>query len=193
MKHMIYQIINKLNGKKYIGIHSGEESDMMKKYFGSGKLLIQAYEKYGKENFSYKILYYCKSRDDVLNKEKEILTEDIVKDRENYYNITRGGGAPPSWLGKKHSKETIEKCRISKIGDKNPMYGKETWQKGKYGELNGRSKQVVQMDLDGNEIRVWGSMYMVERELGFSASHISKCCRGLLHKHKDFKWKYFGE
>jgi hypothetical protein len=38
-------------------------------------------------------------------------------------------GHKPFW--KHHTKETKEKCRISKIGEKNPMFGKEAWNKGK--------------------------------------------------------------
>lgn len=29
------------------------------------------------------------------------------------------------WLGKRHSLQTIEKCRISKMGELNPMFGKK--------------------------------------------------------------------
>jgi hypothetical protein len=48
----IYKITNKINGKWYIGKHNGTDPN----YFGSGKLLKQAVEKYGKENFERTIL-----------------------------------------------------------------------------------------------------------------------------------------
>ncbi len=32
-----------------------------------------------------------------------------------------------NWTGKKHQTQTIEKCRLAKLGDKNASYGKHWW------------------------------------------------------------------
>ena len=47
----IYTIINKVNGKTYIGQHTSNKYWYEDKYMGSGKNLFCAYNKYGKENF----------------------------------------------------------------------------------------------------------------------------------------------
>ena len=51
MKH-IYKITNLINNKIYIGQHNGKRPW----YFGSGKLLKYALDKYGRENFKKDIL-----------------------------------------------------------------------------------------------------------------------------------------
>lgn len=54
-----------------------------------------------------------------------------------------------------------------------------------------RSKAVNQIDIFSNEIiKQWKSMREVERELGFSNSAISKCCKGKKKTYKGFIWKY---
>ena len=63
----VYETINLINGKKYIGKHVSNSFDS--NYYGSGKNLIKAFNKYGKENFSIKILKECDSLEE-LNKEE---------------------------------------------------------------------------------------------------------------------------
>lgn len=111
----IYQITNKVNGKRYIGQHHYEdESNPMGKYKGSGVLIRKAYEKYGHENFITEILY------------KRILSKDTANAMEIYaiekykpeYNLTKGGtGGDTSRLKKpyKHSEATREKLRLAWI------------------------------------------------------------------------------
>ena len=53
-KAYIYEITNNINKKTYVGQHKSKtEKD---NYFGSGTVLNQAFDKYGKENFSKIIL-----------------------------------------------------------------------------------------------------------------------------------------
>jgi hypothetical protein len=50
MKHYIYKTTNLINGKIYIGKRSHENPEK-DRYLGSGRVLIQAIKKYGRENF----------------------------------------------------------------------------------------------------------------------------------------------
>lgn len=52
------------------------------------------------------------------------------------------------------------------------------------------SKPIVQLSLNGNFIKKWESATVVERELGFFKTHITKCCRGKLKSAYGFKWEY---
>lgn len=52
-----------------------------------------------------------------------------------------------------------------------------------------RSKQVYQYTLDNQLVKVWKSTQECGRN-GYNQRHISECCRGVLHKHKGFRWSY---
>lgn len=188
MEHYVYLIKNKINNKKYIGIHSGDKNDLLNTYFGSGKLLEQAYKKYGKNNFEAEILSFHKTRKSALREEKRLVNDSVLQSEE-YYNITRGGGCPPSWLGKTHSEESKKKDSISHLGIKNGMYGKIPAVKGRIGP-NKRSRKIQQFSLDGVFLKTWDSISIIGSELKISRSHVSKVCRGLLKWYGGYKWKY---
>jgi hypothetical protein len=59
-------------------------------YLGSGKLLGQAIAKHGRENFKREILFYCKDEHEMRLKERELITEDLLKS-DNCYNLIPGG------------------------------------------------------------------------------------------------------
>lgn len=84
MYYTIYRIVNKINNKTYIGKHKTNNLD--DGYFGSGKLLYRAIKKYGKENFTKRILFVFDNEQDMNNKEKE-----LVVISENTYNLCPGG------------------------------------------------------------------------------------------------------
>ena len=58
--------------------------------------------------------------------------------------------------------------------------------------INGKkSKPVLQINTKTDEIiRVFPSAMEVERQLGFSNSHISECCKGNRKTCGGFKWQY---
>ena len=76
--HFIYKTTNLINGKYYIGMHS--TNDLKDGYLGSGKYLWYSIRKYGKENFKCEILEHLNNRDELSQREKEIITEDLIKD-----------------------------------------------------------------------------------------------------------------
>jgi hypothetical protein len=88
--HYVYKIVNKINGKFYIGIHSTNNLD--DNYMGSGKALIAAIEKYGSIYFEKQILSIHETRDDALYEESILVTEDLVKNND-CYNLRTGGSS----------------------------------------------------------------------------------------------------
>jgi group I intron endonuclease len=88
MYYTIYKTTNQINGTIYVGYHSTE--DLADSYLGSGKILNQAIEKNGVENFVKEILYVFPSREEALQKEREIVNEEFVQ-REDTYNVKLGG------------------------------------------------------------------------------------------------------
>jgi hypothetical protein len=83
----IYKIINKINGRWYIGKHNGSDP----KYMGSGKLLKQAYKKYGQENFEKVILETCHTEEELNLKEIEWINNTNALTDPKCYNLVDGG------------------------------------------------------------------------------------------------------
>ena len=106
--YTIYKVTNKINGKFYIGKHQTKK--LNDHYYGSGKKLLAAIKKYGKENFSKEILFVFETEQEMNDKEKELITEDFVK-RPDTYNVGVGGEGGPHFKGRKHTEETLQLIR----------------------------------------------------------------------------------
>ena len=89
MKSGIYQILNTVNGKRYIGssvritgrfyIHKCK----LKQNYHTNKKLQNAYNKYGKESFVYSVLEFCKENH-LIEKEQKYLN---FFGMDNLYNL----------------------------------------------------------------------------------------------------------
>ena len=88
MFYLIYKIKNTLNDKCYIGAHKTEDKN--DGYMGSGVYLKRAQKKYGIENFEKEILFQFDNEYDMNAKEVELVTEEFVKESNNY-NLCPGG------------------------------------------------------------------------------------------------------
>ena len=106
--YTIYKVTNNINGKFYIGKHQTKK--LNDHYYGSGKKLLAAIKKYGKENFSKEILFVFETEQEMNDKEKELITEDFVK-RPDTYNVGVGGEGGPHFKGRKHTEETLQLIR----------------------------------------------------------------------------------
>lgn len=85
MHYLVYQIINKLNGKYYIGVHRTKNID--DGYMGSGALIKRAIEKHGIENFTKTILFDCASAEEMFEHERELVDPSDSMS----YNMKAGG------------------------------------------------------------------------------------------------------
>ncbi len=109
--YIIYKTTNITSGKHYIGIHNEDAKYQNGFYYGSGKALKAAIKRYGKENFTRETLFVYNTLEEAIEKEKEIVTEEFVKDSGNY-NLTVGGGVPPNlktWFNETHRAKRSEK------------------------------------------------------------------------------------
>lgn len=119
MKVVIYEIKNKINGKCYIG-KTNNYGRRMSEHFSSyyrakepRKALYLSIEKYGRENFSCKIL--------------EEVSESNWEERETFwiakkgsllpdgYNMTKGGEAPPILKGEEASGAIFTQEEVDEI------------------------------------------------------------------------------
>lgn len=69
--YYIYLIVNKVNGKTYVGQRESSKQWYEDKYMGSGKLLRLAKQKYGIENFEKFLIQYCYSKEKDKDKDKD--------------------------------------------------------------------------------------------------------------------------
>ena len=106
----IYLILNKANGKGYVGQSKNikqrwvkHKSDLNRKTH-SNQHLQRAWNKYGKENFDFLILEYCSQN---LLLQSEAFWVIFLDTKNNGYNLIDGGIATPILFS-----------------ENNPMYGK---------------------------------------------------------------------
>ena len=173
INYYIYMIENLINNKKYIGKRICRCDIEHDKYLGSGKILKQAIQKYGKENFRKTILEICSTKDELNNKEKYWIKHFDACNSDLFYNIAEGGDGGNTFMylpteeqnrirqiqsqyssgennpmyGKHHSQNTKEKIRIAQ--QKYLSSGKKWGKTGMTGELNSLSQDV--MCLETNE------------------------------------------
>jgi len=88
MNYYIYLIKNTINGKTYIGKHKGISND---NYMGSGKLIKEAYKKYGIENFSKEILFEGNVSLNEINEKEKYFIKKFRAIGKAEYNILDGG------------------------------------------------------------------------------------------------------
>ena len=111
MNHYTYNIINKTNGKYYIGLRSTEiepKNDIGVEYFGSSenKELKQALKE-DKSNFLYKVIETYDSREDAYKGEERIHQKINVSKDPASYNLINSGH--PDRHGIPNSEETRQK------------------------------------------------------------------------------------
>ncbi|MFK5882871.1 MAG: NUMOD3 domain-containing DNA-binding protein [Candidatus Izemoplasma sp.] len=114
----------------YIGVH--KTKNINDDYLGSGFLLTLAIKKYGKSNFTKKVLKVFNGKIAAYSYEKNLVNQQFV-DLKTTYNLKIGGlgGFIPLYgdnhpgYGKHRSLKTKEKISKALLGPKNPWYGKK--------------------------------------------------------------------
>lgn len=168
-----------------------------------------AIQKYGWDNIQHEILF---TGLDQLN--ADIIEEDLIyyyKQIGKSYNLANGGSVNRGWkqsdatkeklriisTGRTLSDEAKEKIRLSKLGEKNPSYGKspskETREKISKALKGKNTKRVCQIDPKTFEIvKIWNSQIEVCEFYNGNHSLISDAIR----RHsltKGYYWQFEGE
>ena len=80
----VYVIVNRINGKSYIGSRKLSKDTSWRQYLGSGKLIRQAISKYGVENFSKVFVEYYHTQEELFSAEMSKITEEKSKGGAEY-------------------------------------------------------------------------------------------------------------
>ena len=202
------------NDKNYVGI----TKNIPERRWGNGKnykgciLFNRAIEKYGWNNIKHIIVLTNLTREEAENKEQSLISF-LKSNNPNYgYNIANGGYANSvsnltkeklrnASTGKTHkvSNEIKEILRNKNLGEKNPMFGKKPWNKGKKmdkiscqkmsiakkGKKSPKRKKVLCVE----ENKIYNSI--VEAETLTGIKNISRCCLGNTKRAGGYSWQYY--
>ena len=93
----VYEIVNNVNQKKYIGITNCIEERFKyhkQRYLHEkefDKVLYRAIRKHGIDNFTFNIIYSDLSENEAKEAEVRLIKEHCTLSHENGYNVTKGG------------------------------------------------------------------------------------------------------
>lgn len=169
----IYEITNKITGKKYIGQTSRHPKERFTEHCNTNRKSVLSLNigLYGKENFILNIL------------ESDIMTEQEADQKERYY-IEKEKSLFPNGYNKStggikgKDLNEISKIKISELGK---------------GILNSKCKKYIfQYDINGNFINKYGSSREAARALGNESNYrsILYCLNGKQKYAYGFTWKY---
>lgn len=124
----IYETTNLINKKKYIGKHTSNKFDS--KYYGSGKEFVKDLVKYGKDNFSIRVLEEVKTEEDLHKRETYYIELFDAVRSPMYYNNSYGG-EQEGWQGvnrmfKENPNKWKESRRKASISQTGQNHSKET-------------------------------------------------------------------
>ena len=177
--------------------------------------LHRSFVKYGVDSHKFEIIETC-SELDLNEKERywqdyyEVLTKGLNCKLTNTHDksgkvcedtlkkMSEASKGNQHWKDKKHTEETKEKIRLSKIGLKysdevNKKKGRKGTippSKGKFSKDNPRSKPFNQYTPDKVFIKRWDCLMDVKRELKLNIGNISSCLNGKLKTSNGFIWNY---
>ena len=209
---IIYKIINKINGKIYIGETTSSLEQRWKDHCRDGKngshnksVLHDAMYKYGIDNFSIEQI------DEVPDEQRfEKETEYIIKYQslvsQHGYNIVLYGSGYgiynaddfiALWEQGYTQQEIIDiiGCSQSTVKKFLSSYGVTSFDfKGRAGiesaKKQGLNKPIEQYSLDGQFVQEWESASDCARHnIDFIQSGISQACRGEISSYKGYLWK----
>lgn len=149
MQTGIYCIVNKQNGKKYIGstlsfnIRWRDHKAFLNKNKHHSTYLQNSWNKYKEDNFEFRILEYV-TAELLIQREQWWMDLFGSYEKEYGYNISPTAG---SCLGCKRTDSTKLKLSINKLGKHNPMYGRSGINSPNYGKTHSdASKEKMRLN-----------------------------------------------
>jgi hypothetical protein len=94
IKYTVYETVNLVNGKFYIGVHKTNNSH--DDYLGSGTYITRAVAKYGKDEFVKVVLCIFDTQKEAWDKENELV--EIHRNDPLCMNLRKGGSGGFDWI-----------------------------------------------------------------------------------------------
>jgi len=121
---IIYKIENKINKKIYIGQTKNALNNRVAGHLRNKSFIGNALRKYGLQSFDISVIDSADTKE-VLNEKERYWISFYKSEVPNGYNIIQGGSYSTGFSGKRHTKEALQKIKVSSIGKNNGMYGKK--------------------------------------------------------------------
>lgn len=193
----LYCHINKINGKKYVGITSKKNPNSRWRNglgYTDTQHLSRAIKKYGWDNFEHLILSSKLTKEEACELETYLIKELKLQDDRYGYNIGDGGNTGNSMRGERHpmygrhhTPESNEKNRIAHLG-KVTIVSKEARERA-------RLKMLGRPTDRGTKVRCvetqkeYPTAAAAQRDTGADASSIIKCIKGKLNHTCGLHWE----
>ena len=201
MAGFVYMWVNKINSKKYIGSHIGTVEDG---YIGSGKIFLQAIEKYGVDNFERIILEHVDDKEMVRDREQYYLDLFNAANDRSFYNLKSVAGGGFEYINNGPLCEQYKTKRVEQIkswyqtnnhprGMTGKRHTEEHRQKLKAyaAHKNEQTKRpVLQYDLEGNLVAEHESISHAARAVRGVPSNIKYTIEGKFSTAYKHKWMY---
>ena len=207
MKGIIYISICAITGIYYIG-YSRETLELRKKWHeqkaprDTKNHFHAALVKYGFNSFRWRIIDYTNDIEELKTMEQDYICMFGASIKGIGYNSTEGGD------GAIHNEKTREKIRQSKLGNRNPQYGKFGEESSRYGKkfsLESRRKISYSVRLHHSLCRVPNIVKVINLDTkeifeaikdaadkyGVYPQNIIKCCKGERRICGRQHWAYY--
>ena len=204
----VYIITNNITKQIYIGSTSNGKGFENRWNLGykNNRYLMAAFKKYGKENFSFEIIWRCEPKDCLYFEQLYLDYYEPWAETEKGYNICRTAG---SSYGLKRSEETKAKMSLALKGLKKKPLTEEHKRKisifhknrrkptrTEEAKINARkahqkyAKRIISINVYTNEVIKYNSLREAERN-GFNRQFIKDCCKkNKRNIYENCKWEY---
>lgn len=179
------------NGKRYVGLTTQEINSRWRNGDGyKDQFVYKPIKKYGWDNIQHTV-YYVDSESEMKYLEKYLFGYYNTTDLRFGYNRTDSNNHP---IVSKETKKIISEFAKTRIGNKNPFYGKHHSEETKAiistKNQNNRTKAISQYDLNCNFVKSYKSIRAASRELNISGGLICAVLKGQQKQTNGYTFKY---
>lgn len=139
----VYEIVNLLNGKTYVGSRKLALDKSWRQYMGSGKLIKQAIAKYGVEKFRKRLIGYAATAEELIDLEGDWISRQQLHGLAQY-NLFASGHAGGDTFSKLKAKTLEEVRRKQSEGVRRHLETNTVWNSGKTAETDPRLKAQIE-------------------------------------------------
>lgn len=182
----IYRIKNLVNNKVYVGSSKSiigrfyTHKNLLSKNKHFNKHLQFSYNKYGLKSFSFDILEVIEINDNNLINEREEFYIQLYKSNDKKFGYNCRIKCTTN-AGRKLTDEHIKKLKISHLGKKQSKESIEKIRKSSY-------KPVYKINSNGEIISKYTSIIEASEKNNLHRQCISRCCCGNLNSTGGFYW-----